>query len=63
MSVMFFDVENTYRLTFGSLPRIWSDHTPFWELAYADDTVLLSRTMESLQNHKISGRFMGFLEV
>ena len=46
---MFFDVEQTYLQTHDSLPRIWSHETKIWELAYADDTVLLSRTLDTLQ--------------
>jgi hypothetical protein len=56
LSTMFHDVETTYNATFGETPRIWSHNTKIWELAYADDTVLLGRTIEIIQ------RFLSILE-
>ena len=56
MTVMFHDVEVAYMATHPVQPRMWSALTPFWEMAYADDTVLLAREIGTLQ------RFLHIIE-
>jgi hypothetical protein len=44
------DVQEKYIELHGSLPWIFSASTPLWDLEYADDTVLLGRSSEVVQN-------------
>ena len=42
------DVDVEYEQRFGALPWVFSAASPYWDIEYADDTLLLSRSSESL---------------
>ena len=48
LSHLFFDVERSYISQFGLLSGVINTPFPFWDLEYADDTVLLSNSAQQI---------------
>jgi hypothetical protein len=48
MTVLLHDVEDSYRIEIGSAVHTHSAADPLFDLEYADDTVLMSRSSESI---------------
>ena len=49
MSVLMDDVQNRYEEEFGSVPRVHTALDPLFDLEYADDVLLLTRTRDQMQ--------------
>ena len=43
------EVQTKYEATYGPVPTLFNATSPLWDLEYADDTVLLGRTAQTVQ--------------